>query len=283
MSKNSKILKRILNSEDIIYPHQLYRGLNLSEDDFISLRDIFKTCHLKALEKYRHIRNIGNKIIAKDGLLQGISYCETSGPELKLLFKKDKPLDYDRKLKETKDHNKRNELQEEINTYRIKNKDILAQIDSFKIEEHDFGFPSYTINQFVINYLLNAVDLASDLDLIITREYLDELTMFNDCLKNGIFYPDFNTVDYTGILKISSEHTYTSLSQDNTVVMPTNFGTITVYLDKSGWSSFKIVYKCADDTCKLYTDINIKDRKRIPDRGFVHKALLPEQYQHRNK
>lgn len=316
MSKNSKILKDILNSKDIIYPHELYRGLCLTEDDFICLEDLFEKCRRENLEKYLRIRNIGNSIIAKDSFLQGIAYREINGPELKLLFKNEYPLDWNRyheleqeikkmeKMKKSiKDAkmrhaiDERNEMNVKLVAFNEKNKDILSQINSFNIddlvyikdgeisskEDYDSTFPAYTINEDVLYYLLNAVNLGSSLDIAIAREYFEELTAFQESLDAGLFYKDFSTVDYTGTLHIETIHDYYTALKPNNCIQPTpNFGKVIVDFDQDfTLHCFNICYTCYNGSCYIQTDLSNKEK--ILERGFVHKALLPERYQQKKK
>ena len=230
MSKKMKVLKEIINSKEIIYPHQhqAYRGLNLHEEDFINFRDLFEICRSETYNKYAHIRDIGNNIIAKEGPIRGIEYTEKGNPELTLLFKEDE----------------------------------------------------YSINEKNVNDLLDSTNFTSDLEYAIAMEYLEELKMFKECLEDGIFYPDINALDYTGSLQIDSHHKYYSSSQDTTLFVPSNFGIVNVYLNNVV-PFVKINYVCALD--KWWTQSTINNADRLLDRGFVHKALLPDQLQQKLK
>lgn len=308
MTKASRTIKKILNSKDIIYPHQLFRGLNLSEDDFLSLLEIFEKSRLETIQKYINIRNIGNSIIQKDGMLQGIYYRETARPELSLLFKSSTPVDWNKRNceahsedgKEIVDSEAINALAEEKRLYQERNKDTLDEIASFNLpnyirtskngniitqkgDQYDNIYPAYVINEEVLEYLLNSVNLGSNLDIALVRDYLDELQQFQSCLDAGFFYPDFYAIDYTGNLSIKSKHDgFIALKPNNSMNIPSEFGKITVYFNNpKGWNFLSIDYTASNDKYEISSDL--RNRYLAPERAFVHKTLLPEPYQKKLK
>lgn len=353
MANQIKIIKELLNSKDIISPHQLFCGLNLSEQDFISIGNILETSRKETIKKYIAIRNIANSIIQKDGILQGVYYCETDKPELTLIFKDKNPLnwarrkktadekakkalnekeEYEKKAKEeaaekkakgAENNNETNEispgfteekfpkkiskkdekidtalkeveqLEKEQKEYQDKYKDILDEIDSFNISEvikinngqatsskddYDSRLPSLTINEQFLDYLLNSTNLGSDLDIALVTNYTEELKQFKAALEAGILYPDFDTTDFTGTLGIQSKHQgLTILKQNNSMTIPSDFGKITVYLNVSAlWHNLKLVYTADDNDYQISSSLD--NYGRVVNRGFVHKALLPEPY-----
>ncbi len=351
MAKDIKILKELLNSKDIIYPHQLFYGLNMSENDFISIGELLEKSREETTKKFITIRNIGNSIIQKNGIVQGIYYRETDIPELVLIFRSQNPLNWERRKmdadekvkkaqKEKKDTEKKanenalekaqeeakdNEnapvnptlsdkdldkidekvkkvaaaseavaqLEKEQKEYQEKYKDILAEIASYDINEkikirngeavfdtddYDSRLPAITINEQILDYLLNSTNLGSDLDIALVGTYVDELKQFKAALESGILYPDFYAKDYTGTLGIQSKHRgLTILKPNNSMTIPSDFGKIKVYLNSdSFWHSFKLVYTADDNDYDLTADFNHSGR--IINRGFIHKALLPEPY-----
>lgn len=351
MAKDIKILKELLNSKDIIYPHQLFYGLNMSESDFLSIGSLLEKSHEETIKKYITIRNIGNSIIQKNGIIQGIYYRETDIPELVLIFRDKNPLNWakrkkaaDEKVKKAqkdkkdtekkanenaiekasedaqdnensqpnpqlsaKDLDKINEkeqkvasafeevqqLEKEQKEYQEKYKDVLAEIASYDITEkikinngeavfntddYDCRFPAITINEQILDYLLNSTNLGSDLDIALVSTYVDELKQFKAALEAGTLYPDFYAKDYTGTLGIQSRHRgLTILKPNNSMTIPSDFGKITVYLNADTfWHVFKLVYTADDNDYDISSDLN--NCGEIINRGFVHKALLPEPY-----
>ncbi|MDE5630613.1 MAG: hypothetical protein K2I70_03335 [Bacilli bacterium] len=314
MTKQARIMKEILNSKDIIQPHQLFSGLNLTKDDFLNLNELFEISRRETVQKFIQIRNIGNSIIQKDGFLQGICYSELEGPKLTLVFKNDMPPDWHKRLykaqnigantssdgKGSTDQNAVNLLRDEQNEYKMKNKEILEQIERFalsvyirtnkygklidqKNDQYDNVYPTCSINYEFLDYLLNAANLGSELDIALVRNYKDELKQFKEGIDAGFFYPDFKTIDYTGTISIQSRHTgIFALKPNNSLNIPSSFGQINVYFNNpNGWKFLKIDYDASTDRYDISSDF--KNDARACSRIFVHKPLLPEAYQKKLK
>lgn len=314
MTKETRTMKKMLNSKDIIYPHQLFPGLNLTEDDFLSLNEIFKINRQETIQKFIHIRNIGNSIIQKDGFLQGIYYSELERPKLTLIFKNHMPVDWHKRkfaaenkgAKSSEDEKGAidteavNALLDEKMAYEEKNKDILEQIERFDLSQHvrtnkngiiinekndnyDNIYPACVLNEEILEYLLNATNLGSELDIALVKDYLDELKQFKSAIEEGIFYPDFTTTDYTGTLSIKSKHTgFVALKPNNSLNIPSSFGEINVYFNNpNGWKYLKIDYKASNDEYTISSVFN--NDHRTPFRSFVHRPLLPKPYQKKLK
>ncbi|MDE6292906.1 MAG: hypothetical protein K2L98_04415, partial [Bacilli bacterium] len=322
--------------------------------------NILETSHKETIKKYIAIRNIGNSIIKKDGILQGIHYRETDKPELVLIFKDKNPLNWARRKKAADEKAKKalkekeeveqkireeeekkakeeaakkkaageetsketnetspdlieenlakiskkeekikstleevEQLEREQKEYQDKYKDILEEIDSFDIAEvikinngeatsskddYDSRLPALTINEQILDYLLNSTNLGSDLDIALVTNYTEELKLFKNALESGILYPDFDTTDFTGTLSIQSKHQgLTILKQNNSMTIPSDFGKITVYLNfYTLWHNLKLVYTADNDEYNISSSLD--NYRRVVNRGFVHKALLPEPY-----
>ncbi len=312
MSKNTTAIKKMLNSKDIIYPHKLFTGLNLSEDDFINLFNLFEIDRFETTQKFIHMRNIANSIIKKDGLLQGVHYRETDRPELMLIFKKDCPVGWnerhykashkdDEKTADGKgviDSQEVEKLNIEKAEYCERYKDILEEVDSFDlskslrinngkatpvISNSDTLYPVYIINEDILDYLLNSTNLGSSLEIALINNYLEELEQFKAILEAGILYPDFTVTDYTGALIIRSFHKdFTALKENNSMNIPEDFGKINVGINgNDSLSVLAIDYWASSDEYKISSTFN--NDNRLLERTFIHKALLPEPYQKKLK
>ncbi len=310
MSKTSKSIKAILSSKDILLPNEQFPGISLKEEDFISFEDLFEISRQETLKKYITLRDIANKMIAKDGIIQGIAYSETDRPQLYLLFKGNYPLGY---LSELQEFNKNikeysgekteihtnngayfvnNELDKALKEYQSQYAEVLERIQGFNIpykiatingkiakgnNEYDEKFPCYAIDEQMLGYLLNSSKISSPLELEVAKEYYDELCRYQEAIECGILYPDFDTVDYTGSLRIASRHDGLVIyEQSNVVEIPKNFGRICVYLPNNSFRSLVVDYYGYNDTIDITSDI--KNAEEISTRGFAHKALLPKAY-----
>lgn len=345
MENVKKIIDKIVNNPDILYPADQFPGIILDSDDFISFRDFLELSRQETVKKYTTLRDIANSIIKKDGLLQGIAYSEYGNPNLTLLFRAKKPLGYQKrynKIKEktqeeveteiivdgfnnSKDKNPQTEvtqeytdardklktlgdqrtngilnLEHELKDYQEKYKEHLDLIADYhspivvhtnkgaivyandEDQTYDESFAAYNITEDILDYLLNASNLTSDIEMEFVREYYEELTRYKEALESGVLYPDFAVTDYTGHFNIETNHTRLCIfKQENAINIPKKFGEITICLyNPSLWNdaNFSLTYHANDDNYKIKSSLYPKETENMMERGFIHKALLPERY-----
>lgn len=346
MDKLKKKIKLMINNPDVLHPSNQFPGIVLEKDEFITFNEFLELSRQETVKKYTTLRDIANTMIKKDGIIQGVAYSEDKGTHLTLLFRNDKPLDYQAKLEKIEEkteeeleyesirdkfdqepekqhtqhtkeevnkvveardklrtieavrNNGKLNLEDELKEYRAKYKEYLELIKEYSSplyvrardglvvpsinDQSENYFAAYDITEDILYYLLNASNLTSDIEIEFVREYYNELMRYKEAIDNGILYPDFDVCDYTGDFNISTNHTrFFIYKPENALNIPTSFGLVKIHLYNPSLMSdvsYSLTYNARNDSSDIKSSLGQQEMRAMLNRGFIHKALLPEAY-----
>lgn len=236
--------KEFLNNPTI--PRFYYKGLALDDSEFISLKELIELEKKEVYAKLLKLRDISNSMISKDDYVIGVNYDEQDGPKLKILLSENASREYN------------------ITQYT-------------RLNGYNKTAPSYSINEEILNYLLENKNLTSKLDLMLLKVYFDELTAFKEAIESGIFYHDYSLTDATGEIVISVEHNGYHVEEiKDSIEIPGPFGKVIASRQYNGGYNMDYVYRSSTEESDYSTNIegcgNIKDAHNIL---YLHKKLLP--------
>ncbi len=235
--------REVLNNPTI--PRFYFKGLGLEDSDFITLRDLIELEKKEVYAKLLRLRDISNSMIDKDSYIDGVQYSEDGEPRLNLLL-----------------------------SYMSEN--------DFKVSKYTkvgkSSYPSYSINEDVLNYLLENKNLKSKLDMMLVSDYLEELTAFKEALTDGTFYANYQLKDTSGTFDISVEHDgYHVEEVRDSIIIPDDFGKVVASREYSGGYRLWYTFRCSNGGAEYSTNIDKTGNIRNADSVlYLHKKLLPE-------
>lgn len=275
-----KRLKQILKNDTILTPEQIFNTLGIDNKDFITFNELCDISRKETLKKLYALRDMCNLDFANYDLVEGIAYAEKTRPILTLLFQPCAASKFKIADAITVKNVEFIEPEEEDDPTRKEESEDKKEKDEKpkskakkKINEN---LPAYSIDQDMLDYLLTTNVLRSKLDQFLIEKHRPLLELYKDFLDNGVFYPDFQTYDCTGNFKISSKHeNYLSLGEIDSIIIPEKFGEINMHYNGL-WTSYDATYT------PITEKINNANGESISsdygERIFVHKALLPKNY-----
>ncbi|MDE5630502.1 MAG: hypothetical protein K2I70_02775, partial [Bacilli bacterium] len=189
-------------------------------------------------------------------------------PVLTLLFSQDATSRY---VSETFEIsvNQAKELEEDNNTEELSK--------SKKQKKRANVVPAYSIDPDTLDRLLNTKKTTSQIDQYLIENQQPLLKLYKEYLDAEIFYPDFFTIDSTGNFEISSKHeNYIAVGNNDSIIIPEKFGNINIYYGSGMITGYNRTYNPKTEDIRNSSDEICNDD--LPERVFIHKALLPTNY-----
>lgn len=236
--KKRSELKELLSTN--IPPNLRFKGLALSESDFLSLEDFCAYLYEVDYQKAIALRGICNGILEHYPKIEKITIEEKQQIVLNLLFATSMIKDYHLKIE--------------------------------KINKETFG--SYPVTSAFLNQFYNGRAITNKADAMVDNLFHTELLLFKQLIEQGILQSDYSLVDSTGLFDIKVTHddlTFEDIC--NTITMDEIAKT--KLIAQYSANPFNYLEYSTKENRFNYSN-SLGDHTDIQKKIYIHRPLLPK-------